>query len=80
MEYPKSLTIQESIIWEKVILSIKNNHFTHLFYVWEQLEHKTKKIIGAKGNYPHVQSKIIATKLDPFSFKDLVNSFNNSNN
>lgn len=80
MKDSNNLTVQESIVWDKVIMSVKNNSFTHLFYIWEQMEHKTKKIVGAKGNYPHLQSKIIATKLNPLSFKKLVDNFNKTKN
>lgn len=80
MKESNNLTVKESIIWEKVILSVKNNSFTHLFYIWEQVEKKTKKIVGAKGNYPNLQTKIIVTRLDPNSFEELVNDFNKSIN
>jgi hypothetical protein len=71
-----NLTIKEHIIWDKVQSLSKKKGFTHLFYVWEQYEQITKKIVGAKGKYPNLQSKIIATKLDPLSFEELISAFN----
>lgn len=63
-------------VWKKVLKEAEKGAYTHVFYVWEQLEHITKKIILAKGNYPKLQSKIIATNQDPFYFQKLVSDFN----
>lgn len=67
---------EEKIIWQKVLNEAKKGSFTYVFYVWEQVEHLTKKIVLAKGTHPQMQTKIVATGLDAYQFEDLVNDFN----